>query len=228
MLQVLVESRAAGQRRSSWTAASFIAHSALLVLAVYVTARPPATLERRNLVEDVIYVPTPASTPPVAASPDRAFDPFAIVPPSIRLPAIPEPVVSVPAANLFDRVIDDIRAMSVGSFPGTRTGAPASSDGIHTAESVDRAVVPLAGNPSPPYPSRLAGAGVEGDVLARFVVDSAGRVEVRSIEIVEASHPLFGEAVARWLTQTRYTPALVNGTRVRQLVQQRVGFTLRR
>jgi len=65
-------------------------------------------------------------------------------------------------------------------------------------------------------------------VLVRFVVDTAGRVEVPSIAILSASHALFGETVKQWLKQTRYSPAMANGTTVRQLVQQRVGFALTR
>ena len=80
---------------------------------------------------------------------------------------------------------------------------------------------------APTVPSTATSA-VEGEVLARFVVDTAGGVEAKSIEILQASHGLFGDAVTEWLRQTRYAPALVSGRPVRQLVQQSIGFTLRR
>jgi hypothetical protein len=61
----------------------------------------------------------------------------------------------------------------------------------------------------------------------RFVVDSTGSVEPGSVAIITSTHSLFGEAVRRWLLRTRYVPADVAGHAVRQLVEQRVYFTLR-
>lgn len=114
---------------------------------------------------------------------------------------------------------------------GRRTGSapfqtPAS--GIYPGNAVDRAVVPRSDNGSPIYPALLRSAGIEGDVLVRFVVDSAGRVEPNSITLLDASHVAFGDAVSRWLQRARYLPAEVAGRPVRQLVEQRFGFTLRR
>jgi len=53
------------------------------------------------------------------------------------------------------------------------------------------------------------------------------RVEPASVEILRALHDLFAEAVRRWLTRTRYSPAQASGVEVRQLVEQRVEFDLR-
>lgn len=64
-------------------------------------------------------------------------------------------------------------------------------------------------------------------VVVRFVVDSAGRTEPGTIQIVRETHSLFGESVRHWLAGMRYQPAELGGTRVRQLVEQRVEFTLR-
>lgn len=118
-------------------------------------------------------------------------------------------------------------ATSIGSPIGTRTGGTVPGQ-LHTAATVDRIVAPLPGNSAPAYPSRLSNAGVEGEVFARFVVDTTGRIEAPTIEIQQASHALFGEAVRRWLTHNRYSPALAGGRPVRQLVQQRIEFTLTR
>ena len=226
MLQVLVESRPPRQRRSPWTALSVIAHVSLVGAAVHLTAAamPDATPE--PMLERVVYAP--AVQTPAAAAPQASGSMRVIAPPTFTMPEITTPSVSIPRAPAFDRIIDDIRATAFGSVVGTRNGGAPAPGGIHTAEDVDRMVAALPGNASPPYPARLSAAGVEGDVVARFVVDTTGRVESRSIEIVQATHALFGEAVSEWLKQTRYSPAQVNGRPVRQLVQQRVGFSLRR
>jgi hypothetical protein len=42
---------------------------------------------------------------------------------------------------------------------------------------VEKQAAPMPGNPSPHYPDMLRSANVEGEVLAKFIVDSTGRVE---------------------------------------------------
>jgi protein TonB len=101
-----------------------------------------------------------------------------------------------------------------------------TGDNIHTRQTVERAVVARRDNPQPEFPGALRAAGVEGSVLVQFVVDTTGRVESHSISILKATHPQFGDAVRRWLGRTRYSAAEFEGKRVRQLVQQEVGFTL--
>lgn len=77
----------------------------------------------------------------------------------------------------------------------------------------------------PVYPDSLKAAGVEGEVLAQFVVDSLGRVEPSSIKILRSTHELFSRAVIEALPKMDYTPAMVGSRRVRQLVQEPFAFT---
>jgi len=150
-----------------------------------------------------------------------------IAAPSFTVPQVATPTFAFPSTDIFSRVLEEVGSATIGSPIGSRPGGSVTGQ-IYTAQTVDRIVAPLPGNPAPPYPARLSNAGVEGEVLARFVVDTTGRVEAPTIEIQQASHALFGEAVRRWLTQNRYSPALAGGRPVRQLVQQRIGFTLTR
>jgi protein TonB len=70
----------------------------------------------------------------------------------------------------------------------------------------------------------LRQAGVEGEVLAQFVVDTSGRAEAGSLKILKSSHDLFAQAVKNALPQMRFIPAEVGGRRVKQLVQQPFSF----
>ena len=92
---------------------------------------------------------------------------------------------------------------------------------------VDREVVPLPTNPTPRYPATLRSAGIEGRVLARFVVDTTGRVVMSTLDIVAADHPAFAEAVIDALRRSRFTPAESRGQRVAQLVSQPFVFEVR-
>lgn len=226
MLQVLVESRAARPRSASWAAVSFIAHSTLVGAAVLLTARVTPEATTPETIHVVRYTPA-APVERATNTPISAAVPQAISVPSFSIPRIPFDIPEHRPAQIIGQLLADLRNIAPGSSFGTDPGV-VESGGIYTEATVDRMVTPSAGNPPPAYPARLASAGVEGDALVRFVVDTAGRVEPASVEILSASHALFAESVRRWLGQTRYSPALVQGRPVRQLVQQRVGFSLAR
>jgi outer membrane biosynthesis protein TonB len=91
---------------------------------------------------------------------------------------------------------------------------------VYTAEQVDRAAFPdTALFATPRYPDSLFTHAVAGAVLAEFVVDTTGRVEAETFGVVLSSHPLFSESVRHAVTDAAFTPASLNGKRVRQLVQ---------
>ena len=91
---------------------------------------------------------------------------------------------------------------------------------------VEKPVVARADSPRPRYPELLRSAGVGGEVVAQFVVDTLGRVEVGSVRVLRATHPLFAQAVERTLPVARFIPAEAGGHRVRQLVQQPFAFAV--
>jgi TonB family protein len=98
---------------------------------------------------------------------------------------------------------------------------------IFTADQVDQSASPDSAQPiAVKYPPSLFAAGVGGTVLAEFVVDTEGRIEYESLDIVSSSHPLFSDAVRQALESARYKPAIRKGTAVRQLVQQPFDFSV--
>jgi periplasmic protein TonB len=122
--------------------------------------------------------------------------------------------------------IEQFEAMPLGPEPG---GGGAPSPGpILTAMTVEKPVLPLDGNPAPRYPTMLARAGVEGEVLLQFVVDTVGAVEPGSIHSIRATQPQFESAVREALVRARFVPAEYGGHRVRQLVEQSFTFAITR
>ena len=225
MMHVLLESAPApAPRRAGWTAASFAIHASTLAAAVILTMRvtdPPRVAEAIIAIEPY-RPPAPQAPVPRAPTVSAPTDRPAIVLPD--LPAVPLPLLR-PTFNATE--IPEARPG--GSIIGAPIVSPALPVGaIATPDQVERVVFPRANNPRPNYPSALRNAVVEGDVLTRFVVDTTGRVERNSIEIIRASHSLFADAVREWLPRTRYEPATIAGRPVRQLVEQSVGFTLKR
>jgi TonB family protein len=78
-----------------------------------------------------------------------------------------------------------------------------------------------------PYPPPLFAEGVSGRVVAEFVVDTTGKVEEGTFGIVASTHQLLSDAVQLALRGVRFSPAVLKGRRVRQLVQQPFDFTPR-
>jgi protein TonB len=76
------------------------------------------------------------------------------------------------------------------------------------------------------YPDDLRKARVQGQVLARFVVDTTGRAEPGSFMVVRSSDPRFTFAVRQVITAMLYEPAQLGGHKVRQMVQQPFTFML--
>jgi TonB family protein len=108
----------------------------------------------------------------------------------------------------------------------TEIEAMVASLSVFTADQVDRKVALDAAKPLEiPYPPSLFAAHTRGNVVAEFVVDSAGRVEPGTLGIVSSTHPLFSDAVRRAVSAAVFMPALRAGKPVRQLVHQPFEFT---
>lgn len=78
----------------------------------------------------------------------------------------------------------------------------------------------------PRYPKEMMQQGVEGEVLAQFVVDSAGLVRLETFRALRSPGPEFTQAVREWLPSARFYPAEVGGRHVAQMVQQPFTFSL--
>lgn len=83
-----------------------------------------------------------------------------------------------------------------------------------------------AGSKGPAYPPELRAAKVQGQVLAQFVVNNDGTVDMGSFRVLKSDHDDFTKAVREALSTMMFEPAVVNGKTVRQLLQQPFQFSL--
>jgi TonB family protein len=79
---------------------------------------------------------------------------------------------------------------------------------------------------APIYPKDLLATGTQGSVQAIYVVDSTGRVDTTTIEVVRSDDPRFTASVRTALGSMRFTPAKRAGKTVRQLVEQKFNFKI--
>ena len=79
---------------------------------------------------------------------------------------------------------------------------------------------------APIYPRELLAIGAEGLVQATYVVDTVGRVDTTTIQVVQSDDPRFTASVRTALPQMRFRPAKRAGKTVRQLVEQKFRFQI--
>ena len=120
----------------------------------------------------------------------------------------------------------DARLQVASAIPEHGTPSLVGPNDVLFEFQVEEPVVPVPGNRGPRYPEIMKSAEVEGEVLAQFVVDTEGRVEIESFKTLRSSHHTFTNAVRDALVETRYVPAKVGGRSVKQLVQQPFVFRL--
>jgi TonB family protein len=103
---------------------------------------------------------------------------------------------------------------------------PFVPDTVFSVLQVDEIVERFAGSAAPVYPHDLLAVGAEGTVQATYVVDTIGRVDTTTIQVLRSDDPRFTESVRTALAQMRFRPARRGGRIVRQLVQQQFRFRI--
>ena len=86
----------------------------------------------------------------------------------------------------------------------------------------------LQDSPKPKYPSVLESSGIAGEVQAQFVVSSGGKADMDSFKVLKSTNELFTQAVKNVLPRMRFSPAMIGGKPVNQLVQQSFQFAVPR
>ena len=234
MLTVLLESRATPPRRAGSALLSALAHGTLVAALVALTlpgrtrAKPGPDVHPTT----VTYVaPTPPDAPPASRSaapsqPATSRSPLPTIEPPVITPVgLPTVEPSLPVNSSADIRIG-ARA-DLTSSPVPSTGSPLGGSGdIHDANMVDRAPALVGRALEPRYPPTLRAAGIQGRVLAEFVVDTLGRAELTTLRFPELPDQRFGDAVREALAQYRFSPGEVAGRKVRTRVAVPFDFRL--
>jgi protein TonB len=235
MFNNLLESKPKKEKRGGGTVTSVIVHSILVGLAVYATANAAIRNEKPKQ-EKIDFVETPKDEPPppkeepppppppdvvVAPPPPKGFQ---VLTAPVEIPDV------IPDIDLSKKVTDEAdfsgKGVAGGVAKGKEGGAVVQSDQPYFEFQVEKPVVPAPGSISPRYPDMLRQAGVEGEVLAQFVVDTTGKAEPGSLKILKSSHDMFVQSVKNALPQMKFIPAEVGGKKVKQLVQQPFTFSI--
>lgn len=91
------------------------------------------------------------------------------------------------------------------------------SSAVYAEGGLDRPAYNRPGNPVPTFPrGRQPGSG---QVVLAFTVDTLGRAEPCSIEVLQMSHVDFANAAISAILRWRFDPAVKDGRKVRMRVQ---------
>ncbi len=232
MFNNLVESKPKKSKSRGGTIFSFIAHYGLILFVIYTSAQA-AQQDDGPKQEKVDFVevkkeeaPKPKEPPPpelVAAPPPPKG--FQVLTAPVDIPNV------LPEIDLTRRVTNEADFTGKGAAGGFSTGEPKAAvreDNTYFEFQVEKPVMQAPGSPTPQYPDILRQAGVEGEALVSFVVDTTGRADVASFKVIRTTHELFATAVKNALGRMRFIPAEVGAKKVRQLVQQPFSFAITR
>jgi len=113
-----------------------------------------------------------------------------------------------------------------GFSTGVETKTAVREDNTYFEFQVEKPVMQAPNSAQPAYPDILRQAGVEGEALVSFVVDTTGRADPGSFKVIRTTHELFATAVKNALPRMRFIPAEVGDKKVKQLVQQPFSFAI--
>jgi protein TonB len=231
MFNNLIESKRKRDRSVGGTAFSVFMHVALGALVVAVTANAGQKVVEEARQEEVKFVevkpkeapPPEPEKPPPPPPPDAVVKPpppqgFQVLSAPIKIPD------KIPDVDLSKAVTNEADFSGKGVEGGIAKGVPGGKGPVDTDQpyfefQVEKPVLAREGNPGPTYPSMLESARIEGEVLAQFVVDTAGRADMSTFKALKATNDLFTASVRNVLPRMRFYPAEVGGRKVKQLVQ---------
>ena len=252
MVNIFVSSQAArfGVARLGVASFSVLAHASLITFAVVESGKPTAIYDPNLRVvpaERVTYIDTREMARRAALARGIAIARAAknaarlIVPDMTKLTAAVNATISalpkIPQEtfdpDLFAHPVDardfgDVDTKKLLEHDPMYALAHPDRNGAYTENSVEKSAWPVRDNPRPRYPEMLQRQGIEQSFVVEFVVDSTGRVDAKTLAFPSNAHPMFLRAVKDALLRSRFFPAELAGSRVRQLVQQQFTFVLTR
>jgi periplasmic protein TonB len=228
MFNTLLESKATRQKSGGGTVFSIVMHVVIITGAVYATAHAgikneKEKTEKLNFVQ-VKKAPEPPKPKPqeqlAAPPPPKGFQTLTA---PINIPDV------IPTVDLTKKVTDEADFSGKGVEGGSANG---KEKGVDTNQpyfdfQVEKQAAPYPSNPSPRYPDMLQTAGITGQVIAQFVIDTSGHVEMATFKAIKSDNDLFTDAVKAILPRCRFYPAEVGGRHVKELVETPYVFNMK-
>ena len=216
MFNQLLESKAKKQKMAGGTTFSIVLHTVLIAGAVYATARA-GTKDEKAKAEKIQFVEVKKEPPKV---PDKAPPPKEVVvkpPPPKGFQVLRAPVkidIKIPEIDLSKAVTNEADFSGKGVKGGTGNGVVggiANNNQTYFEFQVEK-------------PAEM----IQDGTKPKFVVRSDGKADMDSFKVLKSTNELFTQAVKNALVRMHFSPAMIGGKPVNQLVQQSFQFAVPR
>lgn len=233
MFNQLLESKAQKQRMAGGTMFSVVLHTVLIGGAVYATARA-GVKDEKSKSEKIQFVEMKKEPPKVPDKPPPPKEVIVKPPPPKGFQVLRAPIkidIKIPEIDLSKAITKEGDFSGKGVQGGTGNGVVGGTGPTNQTYfefQVEKPAEMLQDSPKPRYPSVLESSGIAGEVQAQFVVRSDGRADQDSFKVLKSTNELFTQAVKSVLPRMHFSPAMIGGKPVNQLVQQSFQFAVPR
>jgi protein TonB len=234
MFNQLLESKAAKQKMAGGTMFSIVLHTVLIGGAVYATARAGVKDEKAK-AEKIQFVEIKKEPPKVPDKPPPPKEVVVTPPPPKGFQVLRAPVkidIKIPEIDLSKAVTNESDFSGKGVKGGTGSGVVGGTGPVTNQTyfefQVEKPAEMLQDSPKPRYPSVLESSGISGEVQAQFVVRNDGKADLDTFKVLKSTNELFTQAVKQVLPRMHFSPAMIGGKAVNQLVQQSFQFAVPR
>jgi periplasmic protein TonB len=231
MFNQLIESKPKKQKMAGGTLFSVVLHTVLIAAAVYATARAGVKDEKAK-AEKIQFVEMKKEPPP-EKKPEPPKEAVVKPPPPKGFQVLRAPLridIKIPEIDLSKSITNEKDFTGKGVAGGTGTGVVGgtATNQTYFEFQVEKPAEMLSDSPKPKYPSVLESSGIAGEVQAQFVVRMDGKADMDSFKVLKSSNELFTQAVKNVLPRMHFSPAMIGGKPVNQLVQQSFQFAVPR
>lgn len=233
MFNQLLESKPKKEKMAGGTVFSIVLHTALIAGAVYATAAAGVKDEKAK-AEKIQFVEMKKEPVVKKEEPPPPKEVVVKPPPPKGFQVLRAPVridIVIPEIDLSKAITNESDFSGKGVKGGTGTGVVggiANTNQTYFEFQVEKPAEMLQDSPKPKYPSVLESSGIAGEVQAQFVVNSSGKADMSDFKVLKSSNELFTQAVKNVLPRMRFSPAMIGGKPVNQLVQQSFQFAVPR
>jgi len=234
MFNQLIESKAKKQRMAGGTVFSVVLHTVLIGGAVYATAAA-GNKDEKTKAEKIQFVEMKKEPVPEKKAPEPPKEVIVKPPPPKGFQVLRAPVkidIKIPEIDLSKAITNESDFSGKGVKGGTGSGVVGGTGPVTNQTyfefQVEKPAEMLPESPKPKYPSVLESSGIAGEVQAQFVVNTQGKADLDQFKVLKSTNELFTQAVKNVLPRIRFSPAMIGGKPVNQLVQQSFQFAVPR
>jgi protein TonB len=235
MFNQLIESKPKKEKLAGGTLFSVILHTVLIGGAVYATARA-GIKDEKTKAEKIQFVEVKKEPPKVVEKEPPPKEVIVKPPPPKGFQVLRAPVkidIKIPEIDLSKAITNENDFSGKGVKGGVANGVvggkgPVTTDQTYFEFQVEKPAEMLSDSPKPKYPSVLESSGIAGEVQAQFVVNTDGRADMSEFKVLKSTNELFAAAVKNVLPRMHFSPAMIGGRPVKQLVQQAFQFAVPR